>query len=254
MDEKLREINMLGVKVHLLTVSALNLHIGKIISTSSKALILNVNVNCLNLTFEHPWLRSFLNSAEIVFCDGAGVQLGARILGHTIPERITYAEWAWELAAFAEPRGFSFFFLGGKPGTAQKAADNLRQKYPGLQIACQHGYFDQTPGSPENEAVIAQINQFKPNILMLGMGMPLQERWLMENWPRLDANIALTGGAVFDYVSGDLKRAPRWMTDHGLEWLGRVIIQPRHLWRRYFLGNPLFLWRILLQRFGKLQL
>jgi N-acetylglucosaminyldiphosphoundecaprenol N-acetyl-beta-D-mannosaminyltransferase len=76
------------------------------------------------------------------------------------------------------------------------------------------------------------------------MGMPIQELWLEENWDRVNANIALTGGAVFDYISGDLKRAPHWMTDHGLEWLGRLIIEPRRLWKRYMIGNPLFLWRV----------
>jgi N-acetylglucosaminyldiphosphoundecaprenol N-acetyl-beta-D-mannosaminyltransferase len=82
--------------------------------------------------------------------------------------------------------------------------------------------------------------------------MPLQERWLMENWDHIDANVALTGGAVFDYVSGELQRAPRWMTDNGLEWLGRLLIEPRRLWKRYLIGNPLFIWRVLKQRLGLL--
>ena len=127
-------------------------------------------------------------------------------------------------------------------------------RYPGLRIAgTYHGYFDKTPGSPENEAVLQRINAARPNILILGFGMPLQERWLLENWERVDANLALTGGAVFDYLSGELRRPPRWMTEHGLEWLGRMLIEPRRLWRRYVVGNPLFLWRVLLQRFGLLK-
>jgi N-acetylglucosaminyldiphosphoundecaprenol N-acetyl-beta-D-mannosaminyltransferase len=196
-----------------------------------------------------------LNSAEIVFCDGAGVVLGARILGNHIPQRITYADWTWQLAEFAEPRGFTLFFLGARPGVADKAAANLKARYPDLRIVgTHHGYFDKTPGSAENEAVIEQINTVRPNILIVGFGMPLQERWLMENWDRIDANVALTGGAVFDYVSGELQRAPRWMTDNGLEWLGRLLIEPRRLWRRYLIGNPLFLWRVLKQRLGLLRI
>jgi len=119
-------------------------------------------------------------------------------------------------------------------------------------VGTYHGYFDKTPGSPGNEAVIQAINAVKPNILIVGFGMPLQERWLMENWDRVEASVALTGGAVFDYVSGDLRRPPCWMTSHGLEWLGRLLIEPRRLWQRYLIGNPLFLWRVLKQRLGLL--
>ena len=84
--------------------------------------------------------------------------------------------------------------------------------------------------------------------------MPLQEHWLMENWHRIESNIALTGGAVFDYVSGDLRRAPRWMNENGLEWLGRLVIEPRRLWRRYLVGNPHFLYRVFRQRLGLLRI
>ena len=87
-----------------------------------------------------------------------------------------------------------------------------------------------------------------PDILIVGFGMPLQERWLMQNWENLDARVALTGGAVFDYVSGEVRRGPRVLTDNGFEWLARFLIEPGRLWRRYLVGNPLFLWRVLQQR------
>ena len=127
----------------------------------------------LNIAYRQQWLRDFLNRADLVFCDGAGVILGARILGSAIPQRITYADWMWQLAEFATPRDWSFFFLGGRPGVAQKAADRLKTRYPGLQIASvRHGYFDKTPGSAENEAVIRAINAAKPDLLIVGFGMP----------------------------------------------------------------------------------
>jgi N-acetylglucosaminyldiphosphoundecaprenol N-acetyl-beta-D-mannosaminyltransferase len=161
----------------------------------------------------------------------------------------------WQLSKSLEPRGDSLFFLGARPGVAKKAAETLKAKYPGLRIVgYSDGYFDKTPGSIANETVLRDINRCKPNILILGFGMPVQEKWLMENWDRVDANIALTGGAVFDYVSGELRRAPQWMTTHNLEWLGRLIIEPKRLWKRYLIGNPLFLWRIVKQRLGLLDL
>jgi N-acetylglucosaminyldiphosphoundecaprenol N-acetyl-beta-D-mannosaminyltransferase len=186
--------------------------------------VLNVNAHCLNLCYEDPELRGFMNGAEVVFCDGAGVMLAARIQGRLIPQRITYADWIWQLADFAAAQGFSLYLLGAR-----------------------HGYFDRGAGSA---AVVREINAATPDILLVGLGMPLQERWLMENWQRLDVRVALTGGAVFDYASGRSRRGPRLLRDNGFEWLARLLAEPRRLWRRYLLGNPLFLLRVLRQRLG----
>jgi len=242
-------INILGVQVHPLTVDQLHEELAQLIETDSHAEVLHVNVHGMNLSADNPWLRDYLNQAEIVFCDGAGIILGARILGQHIPERITYADWMWQLAEFAAARGYSFYFLGAKPGIAQTAADRMIARFPELKIVgVRDGYFNKDNGHPDNEAVLADINAARPNILIVGMGMPMQERWLLDNWSRIDANIALTGGAVFDYISGDLKRAPAWMTNNGLEWLGRLLIEPRRLWQRYIVGNPVFLARVIRER------
>ncbi len=232
-----------------LTVEELEEEIRRFITDGEHALVLNANAHCLNLCYEDYRLRGFLNGASVVFCDGAGVMLAARILGRRIPQRITYADWIQRLAALAETESFSLYFLGARPGVAEKAARRLRARHPRLKIAgTRHGYFDHSAGSPENEAVLAGINAAAPDILVVGFGMPLQEYWLMENWDRVNANVALTGGAVFDYAAGELRRGPRSMTAHGFEWLARLFIEPRRLWRRYLIGNPLFLIRVLRQR------
>jgi len=242
---------VLGVRINPLNALSLNEEIHGIVEANKKALILHVNIHCMNLAYDNEWLREFLNRAYLVFCDGAGVMLGARLLGFKIPERITYADWMWQLSEYAALKSMSFFFLGGRPGVAEKAAARLRERFPGLRIAgAHHGYFDKTKNGEENKFVVKTINMVKPGILLVGFGMPLQEKWLMANWDQIDANVALTGGAVFDYVSGELKRGPKWMTGHGLEWLARMIIEPRRLWRRYLLGNPLFFFRVLRQRFN----
>ena len=244
-------VDVLGVGVDPVTLEGLHGRIARLIRSGRRGLVLNANVHCLNLCYEDPSLRGFLNGADVVFCDGAGVMLAARILGRRIPERITYADWAWRLAAFAEARGFSLYLLGAEPGVAEEAARRLLARHPGLEIAgVRHGFFDRTAGSPENEEVIAEINAARPDILLVGFGMPLQEYWLMENRDRLDAGVLLTGGAVFDYVSGRLRRGPRLLTDNGFEWLARLLVEPRRLWRRYLLGIPLFSARVLAQRLG----
>jgi N-acetylglucosaminyldiphosphoundecaprenol N-acetyl-beta-D-mannosaminyltransferase len=246
------KIDVLGVGVDPLTVEELHEEISRFVENGEHALVLHANVHGLNLAYRNGRLRGLFNRAPIVFCDGSGVMLGARILGRRIPERITYADWTWKLAAFAEERGFSLFFLGARPGVAEKAARRLEYRFPKLRIAgAEHGYFERTLGSPENEAIIKKINAARPNVLLVGFGMPVQEFWLAENWEKVDANVALTGGAVFDYVSGELRRGPRFLTDRGLESVARLMVEPRRLWRRYVIGNPLFLLRVLKQRLGR---
>ncbi len=245
------KVEILGVLVTAITISDLHERLRYHIERGQKALVLHANVHCLNIAREQDWYRAFLNSAEIVFCDGAGVQLAAWMLGHRIPLRITYADWMWELGRFAERNGYSLYFLGGRPGVADSAARRLVRRYPGLRIlGSHHGYFDKSAGSAENQALVGRINALKPDILIVGLGMPLQEKWLKENWESVEASVALTGGAGFDYVSGSLRRAPRWMRRIGLEWLGRLLIEPRRLWRRYLVGNPKFFWRVIRQRMG----
>jgi N-acetylglucosaminyldiphosphoundecaprenol N-acetyl-beta-D-mannosaminyltransferase len=242
-------VNVLGVGVDAVTVAELHARILGFVREGGHALVLHANVHGLNLCYRDRGLRSFFNAASLVFCDGSGVMLAAYILGERIPERITYADWMWQLAAFAEREGLSLFLLGARPGVAERAAVCLRERHPDLKIAgVHHGYFDRTLGAFENEAMIAEINAVRPDLLLVGLGMPLQERWLMQNWDRLDARVALTGGAVFDYVSGELKRGPRVLTDNGFEWLARLLIEPSRLWRRYVVGNPIFLVRVLVQR------
>ncbi len=246
MAEAPGRINILGVGVDALTVGELHERIRRYVRENRRATVLNVNAHCLNLAHRDPSLRQFLNEADTVFCDGAGVMLAARILGGRIPVRITYADWLPVLSDFAETEAFSMYFLGGKPGTAEKAAANLRESRPTLKISgFRHGCFEKS-GS-ENEAVIREINAASPDILIVGMGMPTQERWLMENRGELNARAVLTGGAAFDYASGELRRGPSFLTGNGLEWLARLAIEPRRLWRRYLLGNPMFALRVMRQ-------
>jgi N-acetylglucosaminyldiphosphoundecaprenol N-acetyl-beta-D-mannosaminyltransferase len=245
-------VNVLGVGVDPVTVGELHAGIKRLVESGEQGTVLNVNAHCLNLLYTDATLREFFDGADLVFCDGAGVMLAAKLLGERIPERITYAEWAWRLAAFAEVQGLSLFLLGAGPGVAERAARRLRTLHPDLRISgVEHGYFDHSPGSRESEAVLRKLNAAGPDILIVGLGMPLQERWLMENRDAIVASVALTGGAVFDYVSGGLRRGPRLLTDNGFEWLARLIVEPRRLWRRYLIGNPLFLLRVLGQRLGK---
>ncbi len=241
---------LLGLRVDHIDMQGVNCLIRRSVVERSHAVVSNLNVHACNLAIKDSSLAAFFNGSACVFCDGHGVMLGARILGHRIPEKITYAHWFPLFCDFAAENDISIFLLGSSPGVAEEAKKCLCATRPKLRVVgVHHGYFDKTPGSEENRAVIESINAVKPNVLLVSFGMPLQEKWLADNWDKIDANVALTGGAAIDYMAGVSKRPPQWMTDHGFEWLGRMLHEPRRLWKRYILGNPLFIMRVLREAF-----
>jgi N-acetylglucosaminyldiphosphoundecaprenol N-acetyl-beta-D-mannosaminyltransferase len=249
--QQMCKVNVLGVGIDPLTLEETLGFISRTVDSNRRALVVHANITGLNLAYEHPWLRAFYNGCDLVYCDGMGVIVGARWLGWRIPARYTLADWIWMLAEQAAQQGESLFLLGNPPGVAKLAAENLQQHFSSLCIAgVQHGFFEKASGCAENELVVEQINAARPNILLVGMGMPVQERWLMENWPRLDVNVAITCGALFEYLSGDLPRGPRWMTQYYLEWLARLIISPRRYAGRYLRDLPLYSYRIVRQKFA----
>jgi len=239
-------ISILGIKVSTLSAESLVNFISQTISDGGKARAVYVNIHAINLAQELAWFRDFFNGSEVVYCDGFGVKWGARLLGLKIPERLTPPDWISLLAKECSRRHFSLFLLGAHPGVVEKVGLAFNQQFDGLKVAgIQHGYFNKCSESIENKAVLQAINAAHPDILLVGLGMPLQERWLMENWVHINAKVALPVGALFDYLAGEFPRAPRWMTNHGLEWLGRLTIEPHRLWRRYLLGNLRFVWLVM---------
>jgi N-acetylglucosaminyldiphosphoundecaprenol N-acetyl-beta-D-mannosaminyltransferase len=241
---------ILGVRIDSLPLSALLEEIDQAVSSNRRMLIAHVNITALNLAYKLPWLRQFYNQADRVYCDGMGVMVGARLLGCSIQYRYTLADWVWPLAEMAARRGHTLFLLGNPPGAAQRAARRLQERYPALCIAgTQHGFFDKTPGSPESLRIVEHINAVNTDILLVGFGMPLQEQWLMDHEPILQAKATITCGALFEYVAGDLRRGPSWMTQNYMEWLARMLISPRRYAWRYMRDIPLFYWRILKEAF-----
>lgn len=236
-----------GIPVHPFTVESLHEYMGAVLAARRRARILNVNVHAMNLAHRLPAFRVLLQEAEAVFCDGEGVRLAARLTGQRLPARITYADWLWQLAAWCAAGGRTLYFLGARPGVAAEAAERLVAAHPGLRIVgVRHGYWGREGVS--DEEVVAAIDACRPDVLVLGLGMPWQELWLGSWWERLTTSIVLTGGACFDYASGRLARCPSWMRRRGLEWLYRLLQEPRRLVARYALGNPWFLGRILIGR------
>jgi N-acetylglucosaminyldiphosphoundecaprenol N-acetyl-beta-D-mannosaminyltransferase len=242
------KVRLLGVQITNITSDELNEAIHQIVRANRRELVLNVNIHAMNLACRLSWFRDLLNRAEIVFCDGDGVRLGAWLQSNRLRQKITYNRWIWDFARFSEAKGLSWFLIGGTEEVIQEAVVRLRNRFPRLQIkGWRNGYFH---SNEEVSHIKDVLNESNPNILILGMGMPLQEAWLRENRADLFVNVALTGGAVFDYVSGRVKMTPHLFYRLKLEWLYRFAHEPKRLFIRYFIGNPLFLLRVLLERFG----
>lgn len=240
-------LDFLGLPLHPVSADEILGLIEEVIRNKGKALMPHLNVHGVNLALADETLKRFYQESQLVFCDGDGVRWGCKMLGLPVPPKVTYDRWVWQLCDFCNKKRFSLYFLGAKPGVAEQAAGRLKAQYPGLRIVgVRDGYFSKQ--GEENESVIRAINQLEPDLLIVGFGMPLQEKWLQENWKRIQARIFLTGGAVFDYASGLAKRAPRWMIQWQMEWLFRLIQEPRRLFVRYVWGIPRFFLRIFIAR------
>ena len=206
--------------------------------------VMYVNAHVVNQSRTTVGLSEALKRADLVYCDGYGVRLAARALSLPVPHRMTGADWIWDLANLCELAGQSIYLLGSEPPVAREAAARLKRFYPRLDVVgAHHGYFD--VGSPHNERVIEHINEHPARIVLVGMGTPKQELWVDRYADQLDGAVVWTVGALFDYVSGHTPRAPRWLSDNGFEWIFRLAIEPQRMWRRYLLGNPVFLSRVL---------
>ena len=206
--------------------------------------VMYVNAHVVNQSRVTAGLGDALRRADLVYCDGYGVRLAARVLKRPVPHRMTGADWIWDLARLCELTGQPLYLLGSEPPLAREAAARLGGRYPRLKVAgAHHGFFD--VDSPHNERVIEEIAAHRARIVLVGMGTPKQELWVDRYADRLEGAVVWTVGALFGYVSGRTPRAPRWVADHGLEWSFRLAIEPQRMWRRYLLGNPVFLRRVL---------
>jgi N-acetylglucosaminyldiphosphoundecaprenol N-acetyl-beta-D-mannosaminyltransferase len=243
-------IQIFDTRIDILTLDQLMDAILEAICNGEKVIVSNVNIHALNISYQDSQFRAFLNKSDIVFCDGIGVKLAAGFLGLPVPHRYTPPDWFSLLCKISSSTGYSTFLLGSKPGITEKVKEILTCTDPVIISGMRNGYFSKEKETLDNKEVVNLINQAKPAILAVGFGMPMQERWIDENIKDLNANVFLSVGAMFDYLAGSVYRAPRWVTDNGLEWLARLFVEPRRLWKRYLIGNPLFCWRIFKQRLG----
>jgi N-acetylglucosaminyldiphosphoundecaprenol N-acetyl-beta-D-mannosaminyltransferase len=202
-----------------------------------------VNAHTVNLACDSAEYRALLNRGDYVFGDGTGIRWAARLQGVRMRDNLVGTDLIPLFFSRTRDAGHRYYLLGGKEETVAAAAAHVAQRY-GVEVAGHHhGHF--TPA--ENGSVVAAINAASPDVLLVAMGNPVQERWIHDNLPALRARLCVGIGGLVDHWGGTLTRAPAWVRRHGFEW-AQIMLQQPHKWRRYVLGNPKFLWRVARQR------
>ncbi|MDC7247298.1 MAG: WecB/TagA/CpsF family glycosyltransferase [Sphaerochaetaceae bacterium] len=200
-----------------------------------------VNAHCINVAVKDDQYRSILADAAAVFPDGTGIRKAGDALGHPIVDNVNGTDLFPMICDMCKKSGKTIYLLGGKPSIAGKCAkwveDNIGSSVIG---GCHDGYFT----AEEAVDVIDDINAASCDILLVGMGVPSQEKWIHEHLDSLEVSVAMGVGGLFDYYSGTIPRAPLLMRKMGIEWVWRLMMEPRRMWRRYIIGNALFLLRL----------
>jgi len=210
--------------------------------------VFGVNAQVATLVRTNPRFAKAVASATVKYPDGISVVIASHLLGRPLISRIPGGEMMESLCRLGAKEGLSAYFLGGLPGAAERTAEILKTRYPGLKIAgarCPPYNFETDP--EESAQVIKSIQESAPDMLFVGLGVPKQEIWIAENSAILPIGLAFPVGAALDTTAGLRKRAPVWARRTGTEWLYRLAMEPRRLWRRYLIGNPAFAVMILRQ-------
>ena len=237
-------VPVLGVEVDALTAHDTIERITTAIRAGERLVVGHHNLHSVYLVHEQPELRRFYERADVVYADGMPLVLASRLRGTGLQRdhRATMLDWIDPLLERSIAEGWTVYLLGSAPGVIDDAVAALTARHPDVRLAWHHGYFDVE--GPANAEVIADINRVRPQLLLVGMGMPRQELWLADNADALAVDVTVTVGGLFDYFAGVSATPPRWMGRVGLEWLGRLVADPRRLAHRY-LVEPVLLARLL---------
>jgi N-acetylglucosaminyldiphosphoundecaprenol N-acetyl-beta-D-mannosaminyltransferase len=232
----------LGLWANLIDPEAIMAFYRRTIERDDQILVGYLNFHTLYLAMRDDSVRGFHERAHMVYVDGMPVIWWLKVLRQPArhSHRATLLDWLPLLLARARREGWRVYYLGSRPGVAEAMAEQFRARLPGLVIRTHHGYFDARHGSGENAAILADIDSFRPHVLLVGMGSPREQQWLLDNHSLLRVNVMQYCGATADYIAGAIPRPPRILGRLGLEGAFRLCSEPRRLWRRY-LVEPWFL-------------
>lgn len=232
-----------GVPVANVTMQAAIAEVLDAAHSSQPLSVYFANADCVNIAATNSDYMETLNEAGVrVFADGIGMKFASWVSGQPIVDNVNGTDMFPLLCEQAAQSGARLFLLGAADGVAARAAKRMEARYPGLRIVGTHNGFFGHEDCPE---VLERINEAQPDILLVALGAPRQELFIRRHRAALRASVCMAVGGLFDFYSGDKERAPKLLRTLGLEWAWRMGLEPGRLWRRYVLGNPLFLARVL---------
>jgi len=235
------ELHLFGIRIVNTTMDEALDWIVDRASSGGSSFLAFVNPDCLNLAWRSPEYKEVLLGASRVLPDGIGIHLACRMLGTHLMANVNGTDLFPRLCQRMAGTGHSIFLLGARPGVAAAAGEAMVRLYPELAVAgARDGFFP----PEETPRVIEEVNRSGASILLVAMGAPRQEQWLATHAGELRPAVRMGVGGLFDFYSGRIPRAPLWMREIGLEWVYRLLQEPGRMWRRYVIGNPLFLFRV----------
>lgn len=233
---------LLGSHVDFLLPDVLLNRLSERHAAGQRTLVSYHNLHTLYVTRHEPGLVNFFERSDIVYADGMPIIFWGRLLGLPVTRdhRMTLSSWAPSVLSYFRRRNWRLFYLGATAEACEKGIAVFRDMAPGLEVEARDGFFDARRDSADNHALLSAVQAFRPDVLMIGMGTPRQERWILDNIDDLDVPIVWSVGAAIEYFAGTKPRPPTLVGRLGLEWLYRLLSEPRRLWYRY-LVEPAFL-------------
>lgn len=236
----LEKVEILGVNVNSLTMAEAVETVKNFIEKGERRLIATANAEMIMRATYDVELKTILNAADLVVPDGAGTVWAAGYLGHPMPERVAGYDLSQELMRLAPSKKYKLYFFGSAPGVADLAKAKAEKWYPGIDIVgTRNGFFS----AEDEQSIIADIKAKKPDILLVALGVPKQEKWLYAHLDELNVPVSIGVGGSFDVMAGVMKRAPLWMQKAKLEWLYRGLKQPSRIGR--LMALPKFVFKVM---------
>jgi N-acetylglucosaminyldiphosphoundecaprenol N-acetyl-beta-D-mannosaminyltransferase len=242
-DTQIQSVSILGVRVDDVTYDEALAHVQHCVASGGAHQIATVNVEFIMAARHDLPFRRVLEQASLCVPDGTGVLWAARRQGTPLRERVAGVDLVERIAERGSERGWRIFFLGAAPGVAERAAKLLAERYPGLKIA---GCYAGSPRPEEEDAILSQVQAAQPDVLFVAYGAPRQDLWIARNQARSGVPVAIGVGGSFDFIIGEVRRAPQWVQRAGLEWLHRLAREPWRLRRQ--MAIPHFMALVMLKR------
>lgn len=239
------QITLLGIPIDNLTMTEAINTILESLNDEKARQVCFVNADCANIAYRNSDYLDVLKQADLCLADGIGLKLGGKLLAKDIVQNVNGTDMFPMLCQSLVGSGRKIFLLGARPGVPEEVAEWIHNHSPEVEICgLHHGYF-----SPEEEPeIVRRIKESGTHLLLVALGSPQQDMWIRKNLKETGARVAMGVGGLFDFHSGRIPRAPLWMREIGMEWLYRLIQEPGRLWKRYLIGNGLFLLRVVKER------